>query len=51
MALAHAVGGSVEAAYRRSDLYSKRAALMKDWANYATGSVTSKLAALEKRAA
>ena len=51
MALAHAVGGSVEAAYRRSDLYAKRAALMKDWANYATGSVTSKLAALERKAA
>jgi integrase len=42
MALAHAVGGSVEAAYRRSDLYAKRAALMKDWANYATRTDKSK---------
>jgi integrase len=51
MALAHAVGGSVETAYRRSDLYAKRAALMKDWANYATRTVTSKLAALKRKAA
>lgn len=32
MALAHAVGNAVEAAYRRGDLYQKRVALMHDWA-------------------
>lgn len=35
MALAHAVGNAVEAAYRRGDLYEKRVGLMADWANFA----------------
>ena len=34
MALAHAVGNKVEAAYRRGDLYEKRRRLMNDWAAY-----------------
>lgn len=34
MALAHAVGDKVEAAYRRGDLFEKRARLMEDWANF-----------------
>lgn len=34
MALAHAVGDKVEAAYRRGDLFEKRRALMSDWAAY-----------------
>jgi integrase len=34
MALAHAVGDKVEAAYRRGDLLAKRADLMKDWAAF-----------------
>jgi hypothetical protein len=29
-----AIGGKVEAAYRRGDLFEKRAALMSDWAAY-----------------
>jgi integrase len=33
-ALAHAVGDKVEAAYRRGDLFKKRAALMEAWAKY-----------------
>jgi integrase len=32
MALAHAVGNKVEAAYRRGDLFEKRRQLMEDWA-------------------
>ena len=32
MALAHAIGDKVEAAYRRGDLFEKRRALMQDWA-------------------
>jgi len=36
MALAHAVGDKVEAAYRRGDLFEKRRRLMADWASYCT---------------
>lgn len=36
MALAHAVGDKVEAAYRRGDLFTKRRGLMDDWAAFAT---------------
>jgi integrase len=35
MALSHAIGDKVEAAYRRGDLFRKRRALMDDWASYA----------------
>jgi integrase len=34
MALAHAIGDKVEAAYRRGDLFDKRRALMDAWAEY-----------------
>jgi len=34
MALAHAVGNKVEAAYRRGDLFDKRRRLMSEWARY-----------------
>jgi integrase len=34
MALAHAVGDKVEAAYRRGDLFEKRRQLAEAWANY-----------------
>lgn len=34
MALAHAVGNAVEAAYRRGDLFEKRTRLMADWAAF-----------------
>lgn len=33
-ALAHTIGDKVEAAYRRGDLFRKRAALMAEWAAY-----------------
>lgn len=33
MALAHTIGDKVEAAYRRGDLFSKRTAMMADWAD------------------
>jgi len=36
MALAHAIGNKVEAAYRRGDLFEKRKQLMQDWATYAS---------------
>ncbi len=34
MALAHAIGSKVEAAYRRGDLFAKRRRLMEDWAKF-----------------
>lgn len=34
LALAHAVGSAVEQAYRRSDLFERRRALMRDWGAY-----------------
>jgi integrase len=39
MALAHAIGNAVEAAYRRGDLFEKRRELMTAWATYCGGSV------------
>jgi integrase len=34
MALAHAVGNKVEAAYRRGDMFDKRRRFMDDWARF-----------------
>jgi integrase len=34
ISLAHAVGSDVEKAYRRGDMFAKRAKLMADWAKY-----------------
>lgn len=34
MALAHTIGNAVEAAYRRGDLFEKRARMMQDWAKF-----------------
>lgn len=34
MALAHAIGDKVEAAYRRGDLFNKRVKMMNDWAAF-----------------
>ena len=34
MALAHAITNKVEAAYRRGDLFQKRARMMEDWGIY-----------------
>jgi integrase len=34
LALAHKIGDRVEAAYRRGDLFAKRARLMQDWCTY-----------------
>jgi integrase len=41
MALAHAVGDKVEAAYRRGDLFEKRWQLAEAWARYCGGSELS----------
>lgn len=41
MALAHAVGNKVEAAYRRGDLFEKRLAMMNDWGRFCAGDAKS----------
>lgn len=38
LCLAHTVGSAVERAYRRSDLFEKRAALMEAWSGFCTAS-------------
>lgn len=40
MALAHAVGDKVEAAYRRGDLLERRVRLMDEWSRFVTSSAT-----------
>ena len=42
MALAHAVGDSVERAYRHSTRLNKRREMMTAWANYAMGKSSEK---------
>jgi integrase len=42
MALAHAVGNKVEAAYRRGDLFEKRRRLMNDWAAFCSTAAASR---------
>jgi integrase len=44
MALAHAVGDKVEAAYRRGDLFVKRVSLMSDWAKFLASASQSAVA-------
>ena len=40
-ALAHAIGNSVEAAYRRGDLFEKRRTLMAEWAMFCQGATST----------
>lgn len=42
MALAHTIGDKVEAAYRRGDLFDKRAKLMGAWSAYCCSPATEK---------
>jgi hypothetical protein len=47
MALAHAIGDRVEAAYRRGDLFEKRRRLMDAWGAYCEhGSPTAEIVPL-----
>lgn len=41
MALAHAIGNEVEAAYRRGDLFEKRRELMNDWSVFLQAGATA----------
>ncbi|WP_226649021.1 tyrosine-type recombinase/integrase [Microbulbifer variabilis] len=47
-ALAHSLGDSVEAAYRRGDLFEKRKSLMADWAAYATTALADNVVSIRK---
>jgi integrase len=50
MALAHAVGDKVEAAYRRGDLFEKRRKLMEAWSAYCVrDATTAKVVPLKRR--
>jgi integrase len=49
MALAHAVGSKVEAAYRRGDLFEKRRRLMDDWAAFCAGTAGRVIALTGRR--
>jgi len=51
MALAHAIGDKVEAAYRRGDLFEKRRRMMADWAVFcAQGATKTALIPMRKTA-
>jgi integrase len=41
VALAHAIGNEVEAAYRRGDLFEKRRALMDEWSSFLQADATA----------
>ena len=46
LCLGHHIGSAVERAYRRSDLYDKRARLLQSWADYITASERGKVVQL-----
>jgi integrase len=48
MALAHAVGDKVEAAYRRGDLFEKRRQLAEEWARYCDGTAEGNVVPLRE---
>ncbi len=48
-ALAHTIGDKVEAAYRRGDLFAKRAQLMAAWAKYLRASASTDAAVVPMR--
>jgi integrase len=49
MALAHAIGDQVEAAYRRGDLFERRKLMMEEWATFVTATPSAKLPADRQR--
>jgi len=51
MALAHAVGNAVEAAYRRGDLFEKRRALMDDWQRHCETTAPGNVLSINARVA
>ena len=51
MALAHAIGDKVEAAYRRGDLFNKRVRMMAEWAAFCAKTETKGAVIPMKRSA
>jgi hypothetical protein len=51
MALAHAIGDKVEAAYRRGDLFERRKMMMQDWANFVCLVPSDKVVSIVRRRA
>ena len=49
MALAHAIGDKVEAAYRRGDLFERRKLMMEDWATFVLTTPSSKVVPIGNR--
>ena len=50
LALAHAVGNKIEAAYRRGDMFLKRLSLMEDWGRFCTDPPSGKVVKLRRPA-
>ena len=50
MALAHAVGNKVEAAYRRGDLFEKRRQLAEAWGRFCAGPGDDRVVPLRRTA-
>jgi integrase len=49
MALAHAIGDKVEAAYRRGDLFERRKLMMEDWAAFVLTTPSAKVVSIGSR--
>jgi integrase len=49
MALAHAIGDKVEAAYRRGDLFERRKLMMEDWARFVLTPPSAKVVSIGNR--
>ena len=49
MALAHAIGDQVEAAYRRGDLFERRKLMMEDWARFVLTTPSAKVVSIGDR--
>ena len=49
MALAHAIGDKVEAAYRRGDLFERRKLMMEDWATFVLTTPSAKVVPIGDR--
>ena len=49
MALAHAIGDKVEAAYRRGDLFERRKLMMEDWATFVLTTPSAKVVPIGNR--
>ena len=49
MALAHAIGDQVEAAYRRGDLFERRKLMMEEWATFVLTTPSAKVVSIGNR--